>query len=135
MLLGLGRVFGILVVVKLVAKQRAPVEAFGEGMMRLYYGYLWPMTFRIGRGLYEDGIWTDSRFVPYSKIGGLSWRGRTRTSRSSSSTGLRSLARRPWVPQCHYGEVRRRLPDKIITHDLHFTTKSFDLGGDEREVV
>ena len=48
---------------------------------------------------------------------------------------LRSLARRPWVPQRHYGEVRRRLLDKITTHDLHFTMKSFDLGGDEREVV
>ena len=73
-LLGLGLVFGILVVVKLVVQQRAPIEAFGEGMLLLYYGYLWPMTFRIGRGLYEDGIWTDSRFVPYSQIGGLSWR-------------------------------------------------------------
>ena len=133
-LLGLGLVFGILVVVKLVVQQRAPIEAFGEGMLLLYYGYLWPMTFRIGRGLYEDGIWTDSRFVPYSQIGGLSWREDPEITLVIIYR-LRSLARRLWVPQRHYGEVRRRLLDKIATHDLHFTMKSFDLGGDEREVV
>ena len=133
-LLGLGVVFGVLVFVKVVLQQRAPVEAFGEGMMLLYYGYLWPMTFRIGRGLYEDGIWTDTRFVPYGKIGGLSWREDPDITLVIIYR-LRSLARRLWVPQRHYGEVRRRLRDKIATHDLNFTMKAFDLGGDEREVV
>ena len=43
-------------------------------MMLIYYGYAMPLSLRIGRGFYEDGIWSDAGFVPYSKIGGLTWR-------------------------------------------------------------
>ncbi len=132
--LGLGVVFGVLVVVKLLVQQRPPGDAFGEEMMLLYYGYLWPMSFRIRRGLYEDGIWTESRFVPYSEIGGLSWREGPEITLVIIYR-LRSQARTLNVPQQYYGEVRRLLRDKIASHDIHFTMKSFDLGSDEREVV
>ena len=132
--LAFGVVFGVLLFVKLVLRRQPLTSGFGEAMMLLYYAYLWPMSFRIKHGLYEDGIWTESRFVPWAKIGGLSWReGREITL--VIIYRLRSLARRLTVPHEHYGEVRRRLRDKIDSHDLHFTMKAFDLGGDEREVV
>ena len=133
-LLALGVVFGALVLFKLVIQGRPPMSAFGEGMMLVYYGYVFPMGFRLGRGLYEDGIWTESGFVPYAEIGGLSWReGKEITLVIIYRT--RSLARPLTVPQRHYGEVRRVLRDKIAAHDIHFTLKSFDLGTDERDVV
>jgi hypothetical protein len=47
---------------------------FGESMMLLYYTYALPLSLRIGRGFYEDGIWAESGFIPYSQIGGLTWR-------------------------------------------------------------
>ena len=132
--LGFGVVFGLLLVVKFVVQGQPLMSGFGESMMLLYYAYLWPMCFRIKRGLYEDGIWTDSRFVPYQQIGGLSWReGREITL--VIIYRFRSLARHLTVPHEHYGGVRRLLRDKIDSHDLHFTMKAFDLGGDEREVV
>lgn len=132
--LGFGAVFGLLLLFKFVVQRQPLTSGFGESMMLLYYGYLWPMSFRIKRGLYEDGIWTESRFVPYAKIGGLSWReGREITL--VIIYRLRSLARSLTVPHEHYGEVRRLLRDKIDSHDLHFTMKAFDLGGDERGVV
>ena len=132
--LALGVVFGLLVCVKLLVRQRPPIEAFGETMMLVYYAYLWPMSFRIGRGLYEDGIWAESSFVPYGKIGGLSWREEPDITLVIIYR-FRNLARSLIVPQKHYGEVRRVLRDKIESHDIHFTLKALDLGGDERERV
>ena len=38
--------------------------------MFVYYGYLLPLSTRIRRGFYEDGIWTDSGFMPYTEVGG-----------------------------------------------------------------
>ncbi len=132
--LGLGVVFGVLVFVKLIIQQRPAVDVFGEGMMLVYYAYLWPMNFRIGRGLYERGIWTDSTFVPYSEIGGLSWR-EAKEITLVVIYRLRTVARPLSVPHAHYAEVRRLLRDRIASHDIHFTMKAFDLGSDEREVV
>jgi hypothetical protein len=131
--LGFGAVFAALLFVKFVVRGQPLISGFGESMMLLYYACLWPMCFRIKRGLYADGIWTDSRFVPYEQIGGLSWR-EGREIMLVIIYRLRSLARHLTVPHEHYGEVRRLLRDKIDSHDLHFM-KAFDLGGDEREVV
>lgn len=133
-LLALGVVLGGLLFFKLIIQQRPPTAVFGEAMMFLYYAYLLPMSMRIGRGLYEDGIWAESGFVPYSVIGGFSWREEKEITLVIIYR-LRSLVRRLVVPQAHYAEVRRLLRDKIAAHDIHFTLKSLDLGGDEREVV
>ena len=129
-----GIILGGLVFLKIVIQQRPPMSAFGEGMMFVYYAYLLPMRSRIGRGLYRDGIWAESRFIPYSKIGGLSWREGGEITLVIIYR-LRNLALSLTVPQVHYGEVRRRLRDKIKTHDIHFTLKTLDLGSDERDRV
>lgn len=134
MLLGLGVALGALVFFKLVIQQRPPTHVFGEGMMFVYYAYAFPLSLRIGRGLYEDGIWAESGFVPYSQIGGLSWREEQGVTLVIISR-FRSLARSLEVPHVHYGEVRRLLRDKIEAHDIHFTGKVLDLGSDERNLV
>ena len=132
--LAFGIILGGLVFLKIVIQQQPATSAFGEGMMFVYYAYLLPMSSRIGRGLYEDGIWAESGFVPYSKIGGLSWReGRDITL--VIIYRLRSLALPLTVPHAHYGEVRRLLRDKIAAHDLHFTLKTLGLGTDDRDRV
>ena len=102
--------------------------------MFVYYAYLMPMSFRIGRGLYENGLWVESGFVPYSQIGGLSWREGQEITLVIIYR-LRSLARPLTVPRAHSGEVRRLLRDKIAAHDIHFTFKTLDLGSDERDRV
>ena len=86
-------------------------------MMFLYYGYLLPLSTRIRRGLYEDGIWTDSGFMPYADIGGLTWKGDDTLVLASRQ---KTLARRLRVPGVHLGEVRHLLREKIGDHAIEF---------------
>jgi hypothetical protein len=131
--LALGVVLGILVFYKLVVLHR---DAFGEGMMFLYYGYLLPLNLKIRRGFYADGIWTDGGFVPFYEIGGITWREEEHQATLILISRLRNLARRLVVPLEHYAAARRLLRDKISKHDIQFTSAGLDLGGhDEREDV
>lgn len=133
--LALGVVLGCLVFFKLVVQQRPLTQVFGEGMMFLYYAYAIPLSLRIGRGFYADGIWAESGYMPYSQIGGLSWRDEGPPTLVLIYR-MRRLARRLVVPRQHFGAARRLLRDKIAAHDIHFTGKSLDLGEhDERDDV
>ena len=92
-------------------------HTFGELMMFVYFGYMLPFSTRITRGLYADGIWTDTGFMRYEHVGGISWRpGQPPTLIVISR--LKALARRLVVPHQALGEVRRLLRDKISTHAI-----------------
>ena len=132
--LGLGVLFGVLVFVRVAVQKQPLADAFGEGMMFVYYAYVFPLSLQIGRGLYEDGIWSDKGFVPYTEIGGLSWREDENLTLILINR-VRNLVRRLDVPPEHYGEVRRLLRDKIAAKDIYFAGKGFDLGADDRELV
>lgn len=95
----------------------AAPSMFGVAMMFIYYGYLLPLTTRIRPGLYQDGIWTDSGFMPYTEIGGLTWKGNDTLVLASRQ---KALARRLRVPGLHLGEVRHFLRDKIGEHAIEF---------------
>jgi len=134
--LAIGVALGILVFVKIVVLR---MQAIGETMMFAYYALLVPLSLRIGRGFYEDGIWVDSEslfdtgFIPYHEIGGISWREGEHQVTLIIVSRLRSLARRLIVPGDKYGAARRVLRDKIGEHAIHFTGTGLDLGGhDER---
>ena len=90
---------------------------FGVTMMFLYYGYLLPLSTRIRRGLYASGIWTDSGFMRYTDIGGLTWKGDDTLVAASRQ---KTLARRLRVPGVHLGEVRHYLREKIGDHAIEF---------------
>lgn len=132
--LGLGVLFGVLVFLKVVVRNRPLVDAFGEGMMFIYYAYAVPLSLRIGHGFYDAGVWSDQGLVPYRRIGGLSWRGGSELTLVIIDR-VRRLVRHLDVPREHYGEVRRLLRDKIAARDIRFAGKGLDLGADEREVV
>jgi hypothetical protein len=95
----------------------AAPSMFGVSMMFIYYGYLLPLSTRIRRGLYQDGIWTDSGFMRYTEIGGLAWKGDDTLVLASRR---KALARRLRVPGMHIGEVRHMLRDKISEHAIEF---------------
>jgi hypothetical protein len=127
----LGVATGLLVVVKLLVVHR---QAFGELMMFVYFGYLVPLTQKIGRGFYQDGIWADSTFIPYSEVGGISWREGEHAVSLVVISRLKNLARKLAVPPEHYGAARRLLRDKIGEHEIHFYGTGLDLGEhDERD--
>lgn len=122
--LAIGVLLGILLFVtayvelELQRRGRAAVPSmFGVSMMFLYYGYLLPLSTRIRRGLYQDGIWTDSGFMRYTEIGGLTWKGDDTLVIASRQ---KALARRLRVPGIHLGEVRHFLREKIGEHAIEF---------------
>jgi len=108
---------------------------FGEAMMLLYYLAAMPLGRRVRRGFYAEGVWTDSGFLPYPQIGGLSWREGPTVALVLLVKG-RGAALRLTVPGDHYGAVRRLLRDKIASRQIHFEGIGLQLGGhDEREDV
>ena len=75
LLLVLGAVLALLIVYKLTVLHQHPMQVFGETMMLVYYGYAFPLSLRIGRGFYEDGIWS-----PRARSGRLPARRRPRAA-------------------------------------------------------
>jgi hypothetical protein len=131
--LSIGVVLGFLVFYKVVFAHR---QAFGETMMFIYYAYLLPLGRRIGRGFYEDGIWSDSAFIPYAEVGGISWREGENQITLLITSRLRTLAHRLHVPGDKYGAARRLLRDKIGDREIHLEGTGLNLGGhDERNTV
>lgn len=113
--LAIGVMLGLLLAASVLL--RRPGAIFGESMMFLYYGCLLPLSTRINRGLYTDGVWTDSGFMAFSEIGGLTWKdGGTGTLVLASR--LRSMARTLTIPGTRLGEVRRLLREKIGEHAI-----------------
>ena len=135
LMLTLGVVLGVLVFVQIVIRNRPPRDVFGEGMMFVYYGYALPLSRRIGRGFYRDGIWSESGFVPYWKIDGLRWKEGDEITLVLIDR-VRKMARLLVVPHPLYGAARRLLRDRLASHEIHFAGKSLDLGDhDERDDV
>jgi hypothetical protein len=136
MLLGLCAVLSVLIIYKIAILRWAPEDVFGEAMMLVYFGYLVPLSLKIGRGFYEEGIWADGGFVPYESIGGISWRESDQALTLVLLDRFRDFGRLLTVPQHYYGEARRVLRDKIAAHDISFIDKTLDLGdSDERNLV
>jgi hypothetical protein len=122
--ISIGVMLGVLLFVTSYAEigvQRRGLAAipslFGVAMMFVYYGYLLPLSTRIRRGLYQDGVWTDSGFMRYTDIGGLTWKGDDTLIMASRE---KALARRLRVPGVHLGEVRHFLREKIGEHAIAF---------------
>lgn len=128
LLLGLGAVLSILILYKLAVLRFHPTRVFGEAMMLVYYGYAVPLSQRISRGFYENGIWSDGGFVPYSAIGGLAWREGEQLTLVLIDR-MRHFGRKLTVPESCYAAARRVLHDKIQAHDIYFTGQPLDLGG------
>jgi hypothetical protein len=125
---------GLLIVYKLIVLQWAVWRLFGEAMMLTYYGYLYPLSLRLKRGFYEQGVRLDRGFARWQDVTGMTWRhegppmlvvayGRQRAGRLT-------------VPLDHLGAARRVLRDRIAAHQIHFTPGPLDLGGhDERQDI
>ena len=100
--------------------------------MFVYYGYAFPLSTRIARGFYEDGVWSDSGFMRWAQISAVSWKEGPSVTLVLISH-LRSIARRLEVPGPLYGQARRLLRDRIKAHDIHMGGAGLDLGSRDEE--
>ena len=133
--LAIGVALGVLIVVRLVVQHRPPTELLGETMMCLYYGYAVVLRRRIRRGFFQEGVWSDSVFMRWGQIEGVSWRETKDVTLVLVMRG-RELARTLRVPGGVYGEARRVLREKVAAHDIHIRGMGLDLGvRDERDAV
>jgi len=133
--LALGVVFGVLIAVKLFVQHRAPGQLFGETMMFVYYACMVPLTTRIARGFYQDGVWSDTGFMRWAQISAVSWKEEGRITLVLVSH-FKNIAKRLEVPGNLYGQARRLLRDQIKAHAIHIGGTGLDLGSrDEADAV
>jgi hypothetical protein len=123
-------VLGLLLVAKLIQRQ-PPERIFGEAMMFVYYGCALPMSTRILRGFYRDGVWSDGGFMRWPHISAVSWKEEGTAVTLVLISRLKSMARPLEVPGNLYGEARKLLRDKVKAHDIHFGGAGLDLGSRE----
>ena len=131
----IGAALGVLLITNLAIGRLQIGPLFGETMMFAYYAGALPLSRAVRRGFYTEGIWTDTRFLPYRAIGGLTWREGAEVTLILIARA-RGVALRLVVPGGHYGAVRRLLRDKIAAHAIHFAGTGLDLlAHDERDDV
>lgn len=125
----LGVILGLLIIAEILLK-RPTYSLFGEAMMFIYYICLYPLRARIPRGFFAHGVWSDSGYMRWSEISGVSWREEKGVTLILISKA-RNLARRLDVPSVYYGEARRLLKDRVKAHDLNIGAVGLDLGSRE----
>jgi hypothetical protein len=133
--LALGVMLGLLFVFKLFVQHRPIQTLLGESMMFVYYGYALPLSTRIARGFYRDGVWSDSGFLRWAQISAVSWKEEGRITLVLISH-FKNIAKRLEVPGNLYGQARRLLRDQIKAHAIHIGGTGLDLGSrDEADAV
>jgi hypothetical protein len=136
MQIGIGIALALLFFYDLLLRPGAIEQTFGVGMMCVYYAGIVPMSARIERGFYRDGVWSDRRFVRYTSIGAITWRedGEEPALILAFRTGPK--AARLAVPGHLFGAARRILRDLITRHDINLGEAGLRLGlRDERDDV
>jgi hypothetical protein len=148
--LALGVTLGLLIAVKVFMLKWPPEQLFGETMMFLYYGYAFPLSTRISRGFYDEGVWSDSGFMRWAQISALSWKEQDPAAAPPSGAAarvqnhgvtlilishFRNIARHLEVPGHLYGQVRRLLRDRIKARDIQIGGTGLDLGGRDEDRV
>jgi hypothetical protein len=109
------------------------VSVTAQALMALYYVVVFPLSFRIRRGLYLTGIWTERSFVPYARIRSLNWLEKPNVVLILETEGgfLGGGYARLYVPGESYGQARRILAAHI--EDRTLSTEKSILGLDDAE--
>jgi hypothetical protein len=134
--LALGVMLGLLLAFKVFVQHRPLQQLFGEAMMFVYYGYAFPLSTRISRGFYQDGIWSDSGFMKWGQISAVSWKEEGGRVVLLLISHFRNIARKLTVPGPLYGQARKLLREKIKAQDIHMGGAGLDLGSrDDTDAV
>ncbi len=117
LLLGLGVVSAALTVIH--SWRAFPFHhVYSQAVMAVYFILMVPLSARINLGLYRDGVWADTGFLPYRSIARMAFR-EAPESREVILVLLprgRSGPFRLPVPREDYGAVRKVLEEKVRAH-------------------
>ena len=98
--------------------QRPVHHVIPQGLMSLYFILMVPLSARIQRGLYRDGVWADGGFLPWAQIGRLAFFETPEIVLVLlPRTGSASF--RLSVPPAEYGAVRKTLEEQARAHVLN----------------
>lgn len=116
-LLGLGVLSAALAVIHGVL-DRPFHHVYSQAVMALYFIFFVPLLARIPLGFYEEGVWADTGFLPYAKIGRLAFRESPEIVLILMPRGSRRAAFHLPVPPEDYGAARKVLEEKIRARAL-----------------
>src|SRR3954469_16138128 len=91
---------------KLFLQHRRLETLSGEAMMAVYYLLAVPLSTKIARGFYQDGVWSDTGFMPWSQISAVTWKEEGGTTLLVLVSHVKSIARHVQVPGDLYGQAR-----------------------------
>jgi hypothetical protein len=86
-------------------------HVMSQALMALYFIIMVPLSLRIHLGFYRDGVWADTGFLPYAKIGRMTFRETPEIVLLLLPRGRSRSVRLP-VPPEEYGAVRKVLEEK-----------------------
>lgn len=120
MCLGIGLFMTSLTLVSIFVLSRPLLSVVAQALMAIYYAVLFPLSFRIQRGFFQSGIWTEAGFVPYGRVRALNWIERPEIVLVLRSDGgpFRPSYARLRVPGDRYGQARRILASHIDDRSL-----------------
>ena len=90
------------------------LHLYGQYATAAYFILMVPLSARIRLGLYRDGIWADTGFLPYARIGRMAFREGPEIVLLLLQRGAARAFRLP-VPAEEYGAVRKLIAEKVRT--------------------
>ena len=93
-------------------------HVYSQGVMAAYFILMVPLAARIRLGLYRDGVWADSGFLPWAKIGRLAFLETPEIVLVLLPKGGFGSAFRLLVPPHEYAAVRKVLEEKIRAREV-----------------
>jgi len=88
------------------------LHLWGQYATAAYFILMVPLSTRIRLGLYRDGVWADTGFLPYARIGRMAFREGSEIVLVLLQRGA-ARAFRLAVPPEEYGAVRKVIEEKI----------------------
>ena len=93
-------------------------HVLSQALMAAYFILMVPLCQSIRLGFYDDGVWADTGFLPYAKIGRIAFRETPEIVLILLPRGGSGSFRLP-VPPEEYGAVRKVLEEKIRARVLN----------------
>ena len=96
-------------------------HVLSQALMAAYFILMVPLCQNIRLGFYDQGVWADTGFLPYAKIGRIAFRETPEIVLILLPRGRSGSFRLP-VPPEEYGAVRKVLEEKIRARIVNMET-------------